>query len=91
MPVGPLPVAMIEPAFGTYLVTPVGAPPLPQPRVGTAGEAAITLSAVAMETKPEHGVTGMAEANPLPNNDFAVILHLPSRAGVDNGKGFVSG
>ena len=78
MPVGPLPVAMIEPAFRAALMPPVGATALPDPCVVTAGQAAVALSAVAMEAEPEHGATHFCVANPLPKNNFAVILHLPS-------------
>lgn len=91
MPVGPLPVAMIEPAFGATLMPEVGLKTLPAPGVVTASQAAIALSAVAVAAEPEHGVTLLPEANSLPKNNFAVILHLPSRAGLDNGNGFVSG
>ena len=78
MPVGPLPVAMIEPAFRAALMPPVGATALPDPCVVTASQAAVALSAVAMEAEPEHGATHFCVANPLPKNNFAVTLHLPS-------------
>jgi hypothetical protein len=82
---------MIEPAFRAALMPQVGAAALPNPRAVTASEAAVALSAVAMEAEPEHGATRFRVANPLPKNNFAVILHSPSRAGLDNGKAFVSG
>ena len=91
MAVGSLPVAMIEPAFGASLVPPIGVAPLPEPRAVTAGEAAIALAAVAVQAEPEHGKASLRAANPLPENDFAVIVHLPSQAGLDNGNDFVSG
>lgn len=89
--VGPLPVAMIEPAFGASLVPQIGATPLPESRAVTAGETAIALAAVAVQAEPEHGKARLRTANPLPENDFAVIVHLPSQAGLDNGNRFVSG
>jgi hypothetical protein len=89
--VGPLPVAMIEPAFGTSLVPQIGVAPLLESRPVTAGETAIALAAVAVQAEPEHGKASLRTANPLPENDFAVIVHLPSQAGLDNGNGFVSG
>jgi len=91
MAVGLLPVPMIESAFGTSLVPPVGAAPLKESRAVTAGETAIALPAVAVQAEPEHGKASLHAANPLPENDFAVIVHLPSQAGLDNGNGFVSG
>lgn len=91
VPVGPLTVTMIEPPFGASLMPQIGAAPLPEPGIVTAGQAAIALSAVAVEAEPEHCATRLCVANSLPQNYFAVILHLPSRAGLDNGNGFVSG
>ena len=84
--VGPLPVAMIEPAFGASLVPQIGATPLPESSAVTAA-----LAAVAVQAEPEHGKASLRAANPLPENYFAVIVHLPSQAGLDNGNGFVSG
>ena len=46
-----MPVAMIEPAFGASLVPPIGAAPLPEPDVVTAGKTAIALPAIAVQTK----------------------------------------
>ncbi len=89
--VGLLPVPMIEPAFGASLVSQIGATPLPESRAVTAGQTAIALSAVAVQAEPEHGKASLRAANPLPENYFAVIVHLPSQAGLDNGNGFVSG
>lgn len=91
MAVGPLPVTMIEPAFGASLMPQVGLKALPAPGVATARQAAIALSAVAVAAEPEYCVTFLPEANSLPKNYFAVIFHLPSRAGLDNGNDFVSG
>ena len=42
-PVGPLPVAVIEPAFPTLLVPPVGVPPLAPPRFPPAALAAVLV------------------------------------------------
>lgn len=89
--VGPLAVAMIEPAFGAFLVPQIGSTPLLASSVITAGETAIALAAVAVQAEPEHGKASLRAANPLPENDFAVIVHLPSQAGLDNGNAFVSG
>jgi hypothetical protein len=91
MTVGLLPVPVIELAFGTSLVPPIGAAPLLESRAVTAGETAIALAAVAVQAEPEHGKASLRAANPLPENDFAVTVHLPSQAGLDNGNGFVSG
>jgi len=68
LPAGALPVAMIEPAFGTLLVAAVGGTALAAAGLSAAIAAAIALSAVAVLADPEHRVTAAAAANadPLP-------------------------
>ena len=64
-PVGPLPVAVIEPSFPTLLVPPVGGPPLAPPRFPPAALAAVLVAPVTMTADPEHRATAGAPAKPL--------------------------
>jgi hypothetical protein len=84
-PVLPLSVSVIEPAFGTSLVTAVGATLLLEPGFVTAGGTAIALSTIAVRADPEHCLATAAAANPLPENDFAMNLHASPQTGLDNG------
>ena len=70
-PVGPLPVAVIEPAFRALLVPPVGVPPLLPPGFSPASLAAVPVAPVAMTTNPEHRATAGPPANPLTQELFA--------------------
>jgi len=81
---------VVEPAFRTLLVPPVGASPLPASGGLPAGEAAIALSAVAMRTDEEQRQACAAETNPLTENRFAMSRHAGAQAALDNGDGFVS-
>ncbi len=76
---------MVQPSFETPLMAAVGAAPLLETCFGTAGGAAIALSAITMLTDPEHCVTSAAVANPLPENRFAMSRHARHRRGLDNG------
>ena len=87
LPVGTLPVPMIQSAFQTPLVTAVGSTVLPPPGFRAAGRAAIALSAIAMCTNPEHRLASLAAANALPENHFALNRHPPAQADFDNGNG----
>jgi len=91
LPVLLLPIAVVEPAFGTQLIAAVGRPVLPAPGFAAAGRAAIALSAIAMDTNPEHRLASPAAANPLPENHFSLNRHPPTRADFDNGNGFMPG
>jgi hypothetical protein len=91
LPVLPLAVAMIEPAFRTLLVPEVGATPLTPAGLVATGGAAITLSAIATRTEKEDHMTFTTQANPLPGNHFALTRHACSQAGLDNGNGSVAG
>jgi hypothetical protein len=81
---------MIEPAFGAVVVPTVGTAVLTVLGLIAAGEAAIALSAVTVRTEIEHRTTFTAQANPLPENQFAMSCHASSQAGLDNGNGFVA-
>ena len=91
-PVRPLPVAMIEPSFGTPLVAPVGVPPLLAAGLLATLVAAVAMSAVAVRADEENRLAALTKANPLPQNRFAVNhRHASSQAGLDNGSGLVAG
>jgi len=81
---------MIPPSFRAVLVTAVGAAALIESGLITAGEAAIALPAVTARTEIEHRSAFTDQANPLPENQFAMPRHASSQAGLDNGNGFVS-
>jgi hypothetical protein len=83
-----LPVAMIEPAFRTPLVTAVGSTTLQAPGFRAASRAAIALPAIAVRTAPEHRLTSLAA---LPKNHFAMNRHPPTQADFDNGNGSCQG
>jgi hypothetical protein len=85
LPVRPLPVPMIESPFWTLLVAAVGRPVLPAPRFGAARRAAIALSAIAARANPEHRLTFLVAASPLPQNHFRMNRHPPTPADFDNG------
>ena len=79
----PLPVPVVQPAFRTPLVPPVGYTTLLAPRFRTASCAAIALPAVAVRTQPEHRLASLAAANPLPENHFSMNRHPRARADFD--------
>jgi len=78
-----LPIAVVEPAFGTLLIAAVGRPMLPAPGFAAARWAAIALSAIATCTDPEHRLASRAAANALPKNHFSMNRHPPAEAGFD--------
>jgi hypothetical protein len=86
-----LPIPVVEPAFGTLLITAVGRPVLSASGFGAARRAAIALSAIAMRTNPEHRLASLAAANALPENHFFMNRHPPMQADFDNGNGSCQG
>jgi len=85
-------IAMIEPSLGALLVTPVGAPPLLAAGLLAASGAAVAVSAIAVRADEEHRVALSTQANPLPQNRFAMNhRHASSQAGLDNQSSFVAG
>jgi hypothetical protein len=80
-----LPVAIIQLAFRAPLVAAVGTAPLLKPRFSAAGRTAVAPSTITVLTDPEHRVAAFAAANPLPENDFAMSLHVRPQTGLDNG------
>jgi hypothetical protein len=85
-----LPVAVIESPLGTLLVSAIGAPPLPYSGLLATDQAAIPLPAITMGAEKEHPAAFAAEANPQPQNHFAVHRHAFSLAALDNGDNFVA-
>ena len=90
-PVCPLPIPMIEPAFGTPLVPAVGISALLAPHFRAASHAAIALPSIAVRTKPEDRLASLAAANPLPENHFSLNRHPPTQTDFDNGNRFMAG
>jgi hypothetical protein len=86
-----LAIPVVEPAFGTLLIAPVGRPVLPASGFGATRRTAITLSAIAMCTNPEHRLASLAAANALPENHFAMNRHPPTQADFDKRNGFMPG
>jgi len=86
----PLPVAVIESPFRALLMSAVGAPPLLEPRLVTATEAAISLAAITVATEKKDRAAFAAAANPLPQNCFAVNRHAHARAGLDKRYSYVA-
>jgi len=91
LPVGTLPVAMIQPALRTLLVAAVGSAALPAARFGAASRAAIALAAVAVRADPEHRLACLTATNPRPENHFCTNCHPRTAAGFDNGNGSCQG
>ena len=79
VPVGPLPVAVIEPSLPALLVPPVGGPPLAPPRFPPAALAAVLVPPVTMTTDPEHHATVRPPAKPLTQWLFGVPQSPPFR------------
>jgi len=88
----PLPVAMVEPSFGTLLVPLVGAPALLAPRLLAAIPAAITMPTITGRADEKYCLTLLTEAYSLPEN-YRILSrrHALSQAGLDNGTTFVAG
>ena len=78
LPVGPLPVAVIETALPALLVPLVGVPPLLPPRFPPASLAAVFMAAVTMTADPEHRATAGPPAEPPPQGIFAAPHPRPS-------------
>ena len=70
-PVGPLPVAVIEPSFPALLVPPVGPPPLLPPRFLSASVAAVDLPPVAGTADVKHHPATRPSAKQLPPQHFS--------------------
>ena len=90
-PVLSLTVAMIDLPFGAPLVPAVGAAPLLAAGLLAALVAAVAVSAITVRADEENRVAALTEANPLPQNRFAMNhRHASSQAGLDNGSGLVA-
>jgi hypothetical protein len=86
----PLPVAVIEPPFRALLMSAVGAPPLMEPSLAPATEAAVALTAITVGTEKKDRAAFAAAANPSPQDRFAGNRHAPSRAGLDKRYSYVA-
>jgi hypothetical protein len=75
-----LTVAMILSSFRAALITAVGAAVLVKPGSPSAGEAAITLTAVTAGTDKELRMALPGLANPTPEDHLAMSRHMPSPA-----------
>jgi len=81
-PVRLLPIAMIEPSFGTPLVASVGGSPLLAAGLFAALSTAVAVPAVTVRADEENLLAALTKANPLPQNRFAVNhRHASSQAG----------
>jgi hypothetical protein len=90
--VRPLPLAMIEPSFGTPLVAPVGGSPLLAAGWFAALGTAVSMAAVTVRAEEENRLAALPKAKPLPQNRFTVNhRHASSQARLDNGSGLVAG
>ena len=77
-PVGPLPVAVIEPSLPALLVSPFGGSQLLPPRFFPAALAAVSVAPVTMAADPEHRATVGPPAKPLTQWRFAGAHRRPS-------------
>ena len=83
---------MIELPFGALLVSSVGAPPLLAAGLFAALGAAVAVASITVRADEENRLAGLAKANPLPQNRFAMNhRHASSQAELDNGTGLVAG
>ena len=77
-PVGPLPVAVIEPSLPALLVPPVGGSQLLPPCFPPTSVAAVSVAPVTMTADPEHRATADTPAKPLAQGLFAGPHRRPS-------------
>ena len=77
-PVGPLPVAVIEPSLPALPVPPVGGSQLWPPCFPPASVAAVSVAPVTMTADPEHRATADTPAKPLAQGLFAGPHRRPS-------------
>jgi len=92
-PILALPVAMIEPAFYTALVPPVGAASLTETGLLAALQTAIAMPAITVRADKEDRVTVLPAACALQQMRFGMGRQRRHRrpAGVDNGSTAMSG
>lgn len=86
-----LTIAMIQPTLGAPLMTPVGCPMLPAPRMAAALSRAVLLPTIAAHANPKYRLAIRVAAKPLPENHFSVNRHLRLQAAFDNGCGSCQG
>jgi hypothetical protein len=88
-----LPVEMIEPAFFTALVPPIGASFLAKTRLPAAFRAAIAMTPIAMRADEEDRLALFPATRPLQEYSLAMNRrrHRVCPAGLDNGSAAMSG
>ena len=90
LPILALPVEMIQPSLRALLVPAVGAAPLFNSRLVATGNAAITMSTIAVRAEKEHRAAFSTQANSKTENRLAVNRHQCALAALDNGNDFVA-
>jgi len=88
-----LPVEMIEPAFFTPLVPPIGASLLAKTRLLAAFQAAIAMAPIAMRADEKDSVALFPATRPLQEYGFTMNRHRHRACpgGLDNGSAAMSG
>ncbi|HKF49840.1 MAG TPA: hypothetical protein VKB38_20935 [Terracidiphilus sp.] len=86
-----LTIAMIQPTLGAPLMTPVGCPMLPPPRMAAALSRAVLLPAIAAHANPKYRPAIPVAAKPQPENNFPVNRHPRLQAAFDNDCGSCQG
>ena len=81
---------MVEPTFGTLLVTAVGATLLAEPCVPATGETAIALAAITAPTQEERSAAFAVPANPW-SEAIVRRRHAHLQAALDKGSSIVAG
>jgi hypothetical protein len=81
---------VIFPCFLTFLVPMIGAAVLMESGLVAANVTAIALTSITARAEIENRSTFTTQANPLPENQFAMSRHASSQAGLDNGNSFVA-
>ena len=83
LPILSLPVAMIESPLRALLVSAIGTLPLAKPGVQAASRAAVALPTVTVGAEKEHRAACTHQANPQPEDHFAVNRHASWLAALD--------
>jgi hypothetical protein len=83
--VGPLTIAVVEPALRTLLVPTVGPPPLSSALFASTRFVAVAVPAKARATNPEHRAATIGPATLLKEEDLRAVPHPVPKAGLDTG------
>jgi hypothetical protein len=82
---------MVQPALDALLMTPIGRPMLPAPRMAATLSRAVLLPAIAAHANPKYRPAIQVAAKPLPENNFSVNRHPLLQAAFDNDSGSCQG